>query len=61
MPPNIGRDVCARMERIKQREQEIHSPFGQILASVKPPDLLWLLFATIRSVVKSVKVAKRTN
>ena len=47
-PPDIRRDVCARMERTKQMEQETHSLFGNIptrsglksrkdfLASVKP-------------------------
>ena len=31
-PPDIRRDVCARMERTKQMEQETHSLFGHILA-----------------------------
>ena len=41
-PPDIRRDVCARMERTKQIEQETHSLFGHIparrdfLTSVKP-------------------------
>ena len=29
-PPDIRRDVCARMERTKQIEQETHSLFGHI-------------------------------
>ena len=28
VPPDIRRDVCARMERNKQMEQETHSLFG---------------------------------
>ena len=32
MPPDIRRDVCARMERSKQIEQETHSLFGHIPA-----------------------------
>ena len=31
-PPDIRRDVCARMERTKQMEQETHSLFGHIPA-----------------------------
>ena len=31
-PPDIRRDVSARMEQTKQMEQEIHSLFGHILA-----------------------------
>ena len=31
-PPDIRRDVCARMERIKQMEQGTHSLFGHIPA-----------------------------
>ena len=31
-PPDISRDVCARMERTKQIEQETHSLFGHIPA-----------------------------
>ena len=30
--PDIMRDVCARMERTKQMEQETHSLFGHITA-----------------------------
>ena len=29
-PPDIRRDVCARMERTKQMEQDTHSLFGHI-------------------------------
>ena len=32
MPPDIRRDVCARMERTKQLEEETHSLFGHIPA-----------------------------
>ena len=31
-PPDIRRDVCARMERTKQMEEETHSLFGHITA-----------------------------
>ena len=31
-PPDISRDVCARMEQTKQMEQETHSLFGHIPA-----------------------------
>ena len=52
--PDIMRDVCARMERTKQMEQETHSLFGHIPGrsrlksrkeSVKLSYLLLLLFA----------------
>ena len=32
VPPDIRREVCARMERTKQMEQETHSMFGHIPA-----------------------------
>ena len=34
-PPDIKRDVCARMERNKQMEQETHSLFGHIPARIR--------------------------
>ena len=33
--PDIRRDVCARMERTKQMEQETHSLFGHIPARIR--------------------------
>ena len=35
-PPGIRRDVCARIERTKQMEQDTHSLFGHIPAISRP-------------------------
>ena len=34
-PPDIRRDVCGRMERTKQMEQETHSLFGHLPARIR--------------------------